>query len=63
MEYILNSRQMYAAESAAVARGGSFLDLMERAGCGCAAEILNRIAPDANVCVLVGSGKTAATAT
>ncbi|MBR2731933.1 MAG: NAD(P)H-hydrate dehydratase, partial [Clostridia bacterium] len=51
------SSQMFAAESAAVARGGSFLDLMERAGCRCAEEILKRIAPGARVCVLVGKGK------
>ena len=57
MDYILNSRQMFAAESAAVARGGSFTDLMERAGCGCSAQIMQRVSPGARVCVLVGKGK------
>ena len=57
MDYILNSKQMFAAESAAVSREGSFPDLMERAGCGCAAEILKRVGSNARVCVLVGTGK------
>lgn len=57
MDWILNSRQMFAAESAAVARGGSFLDLMERAGRACAQVILARTAPDKQVLVLAGKGK------
>ncbi len=60
MNYILTSKQMFAAETSAVERGISFTQLMENAGTACAEIIIDEYGirtQTKNILVVCGKGK------